>query len=151
VGDPDNPTADAFYHADDAAGTSRNTAGIYLILPDFRGKFVRGLDPLGVIDQDGPTRTMADDQVDAFQNHNHVVGDVPSNKYQLSGVFGNTGGSPNVSVIGLAGTMASATEEASAVEIGENINAGFTNIVGIGRVRLETRPYNVAVDWGIWY
>lgn len=33
VGDPSNPTAPYFYHADDAAGTVRNTAGIYLILP----------------------------------------------------------------------------------------------------------------------
>lgn len=33
VGDPDNATAPFFYHADDAAGTVRNIAGIYLILP----------------------------------------------------------------------------------------------------------------------
>lgn len=33
VGDPNNATAPYFYHADDAAGTIRNTAGIYLILP----------------------------------------------------------------------------------------------------------------------
>jgi len=32
VGDPDNATASAFYHANDAAGTVRNIAGSYLIL-----------------------------------------------------------------------------------------------------------------------
>ena len=37
VGDGNNPTAASFYHADDAAGTTRNTTGIYLILPDNRG------------------------------------------------------------------------------------------------------------------
>lgn len=34
VGDADNPTADYFYHADNADGSSRNTAGVYLILPN---------------------------------------------------------------------------------------------------------------------
>lgn len=34
VGDGNNGTAPAFYKADDAAGTIRNIAGIYLILPD---------------------------------------------------------------------------------------------------------------------
>lgn len=33
VGDGNNPTAPFFYHADDAAGTIRNIAGAYLILP----------------------------------------------------------------------------------------------------------------------
>lgn len=42
VGDTLNPTADAFYHADDAGGSVRNTAGIYLILVDTRYEFVRG-------------------------------------------------------------------------------------------------------------
>ncbi len=36
VGDTANPTAEYFYHADDAAGTTRNTSGIYLILPESR-------------------------------------------------------------------------------------------------------------------
>jgi hypothetical protein len=42
VGDSANPTAEAFYRADDAGGTSRNTTGIYLILPDSRSAFIRG-------------------------------------------------------------------------------------------------------------
>ena len=36
VGDGNNATAPAFYKADDAAGTIRNIAGIYLILPEGR-------------------------------------------------------------------------------------------------------------------
>jgi len=36
VGDGNNPTAPAFYKADDAAGTIRNVGGVYLILPDAR-------------------------------------------------------------------------------------------------------------------
>lgn len=41
VGDGDNPTAPAFYRADDAAGTIRNIAGIYLILPDAQNLYPR--------------------------------------------------------------------------------------------------------------
>lgn len=41
VGDPDNPTAEAFYHATDAGGTSRSTTGIYLILAETDSMFLR--------------------------------------------------------------------------------------------------------------
>ncbi len=41
VGDGDNPTAVAFYRADDAAGTIRNIAGVYFILPDATGFYPR--------------------------------------------------------------------------------------------------------------
>ena len=39
VGDVDNPSAPAFYRADDAAGTIRNIVGVYLILPDARNVY----------------------------------------------------------------------------------------------------------------
>jgi len=72
VGDPSNPTAPAYYHADDAAGTLRNTAGIYLIFPDLRGYVLRGLDPTGTIDPLGASRTLADTQAFALQEHKHT-------------------------------------------------------------------------------
>jgi hypothetical protein len=68
VGDPANPTADYFYHADDAAGTIRNTTGIYLILPDTRGYFLRGHDPSGTIDPEGASRLVGSMQDHALQN-----------------------------------------------------------------------------------
>ena len=58
VGDPNNGTAPAFYHANDAAGTIRNIAGIYLILPDCRGQVIRGLDLAAVVDPDGASRAL---------------------------------------------------------------------------------------------
>jgi hypothetical protein len=76
VGDSANPTAPAFYRADDAAGTSRNIAGIYLILPDFRGYVLRGLDLAGTVDPDGASRAIGDTQADTLQNHNHNVSTV---------------------------------------------------------------------------
>ena len=68
VGDPDNGTADSFYHADDAGGTSRNPAGDYLILPDGRGQTLRGLDETGTVDPEGAGRIVGSFQDDKFQN-----------------------------------------------------------------------------------
>ena len=43
IGDIANPTAPAFFRADDAAGTSRNIAGVYMILPETRGVSPRAI------------------------------------------------------------------------------------------------------------
>ena len=67
VGNTANPTAAAFYHADDAAGVTRNTAGVYLILPNGRGRVIRGLDLTGAVDPDGATRELGDEQEDQLQ------------------------------------------------------------------------------------
>jgi hypothetical protein len=71
VGDPNNATAVAFYHADDAAGTIRNTTGAYLILPDLRGLFLRGLDPSATYDPGGATREIGDVQSEDVMEHGH--------------------------------------------------------------------------------
>ena len=68
IGDSDNAAADSFYHADDAAGTIRNTAGDWLILPDLRGYSFRGLDEGRGVDPDGAGRIVGSNQDDAFQN-----------------------------------------------------------------------------------
>lgn len=80
VGNSDNPTASAFYHADDAAGTIRNTAGIYLILPDLRGYIIRGLDIAGAVDPRGADggpgggpRDIGNVQAYAVKTHRHVI------------------------------------------------------------------------------
>lgn len=77
-GDTANPTAEAFYHADDAAGTSRATDGVYLILPESRGMFIRGFDPAsGYYDpyhtEIGSNREIGQSQIYAFQEHCHAV------------------------------------------------------------------------------
>ncbi len=79
VGDADNPTASSYYHADDVGGTSRNIAGIYLILPDLRGRVVSGLDLTGSVDPDGASRDLGSNQDDAMQR---IVGQLGN---QLSG------------------------------------------------------------------
>lgn len=73
VGDSLNGTADYWYRSDDAGGTSRNIAGIYLQLADMRGAFPRGYDPSATRDPDGATRIFPDFQEFALQTHLHEV------------------------------------------------------------------------------
>jgi hypothetical protein len=81
VGDSNNPTASAFYRATDAAGTTRSTTGDYLILPDLRGQFVRGLDTTGTIDPDGASRDIGNIQDYAIRTHFHYVWQYGASKY----------------------------------------------------------------------
>jgi len=67
-GDGNNATASAFFRADDAGGVTRNTAGVYLILPDARGYFIRGLDTAAGIDPDGASRDLGSIQDFAIEN-----------------------------------------------------------------------------------
>ncbi len=41
------------------------------VLPDFRGYFLRGIDPTGAVDPDGPTRGPQSVQADMFASHTH--------------------------------------------------------------------------------
>jgi hypothetical protein len=43
VGDGDNATATAFYKTSDSGGTTRTTAGTYMVMPDARGLVPRGI------------------------------------------------------------------------------------------------------------
>lgn len=109
VGDPDNATADAFYHADDSLGAVRNPAGDYLILPDARGYSFRALDPSGLIDPDGAGRIVGSTQEDAFQNitgdfylrqktgspENVIFGGIGSTTFSLDGTA-NFGGNSQI-------------------------------------------------------
>lgn len=73
VGDGNNAAVaaggGAYYRADDAAGTTPNIAGVYLILPESRGYTTRGLDAAASVDPQGASRFLGDTQVDAFQGH----------------------------------------------------------------------------------
>lgn len=82
-GDGNNGTWDYYYHADDAAGTIRNIVGNYLILPDSRGCTVRGYDPTNLRDPLGSVRKFPDIQVDAMEQHGHVLQSNTSNFYCL--------------------------------------------------------------------
>lgn len=71
-GDPDNPTAPAFYKTSDAGGTIRNTAGTYFVLPDTRGLSLKNIGDATI---SGRTKTgpveLGEVQEDQGQGHYH--------------------------------------------------------------------------------
>ena len=150
VGDANNTAASnagaGFYHADDAAGTIPNIAGIYLILPDLRGKVLRGLDLGAAIDPDGATRLLGDSQGDTGQG------------WQLGSDEDDTGAreywartftrdrsidaivSPAFSYMNLSTAAQGDSRKAFAKDDGIN---------GIPRQSTETRMFNASTNIGI--
>jgi hypothetical protein len=130
-----NPTAPAFWHASDTPGTIRNTAGPYLVLPDLRGQFVRGLDLAAAVDPGGAGRVAATVQAESIKQHEH------DKIYEGAGEFkGNNKGFG-------AGAIETPTVEGA----GNSLNTGATGS-GIGAgVTNETRPVNMAFTWCIRY
>jgi hypothetical protein len=61
----------AFYRASDAAGTTPNIAGPYLILSDTRGRGLRGEDSGALVDPDGASRFLGGLQGSAMWGHWH--------------------------------------------------------------------------------
>jgi hypothetical protein len=99
VGDGNNGTADAFYKADDAAGTIRNTAGTYFILPDTRGSFLRDADSAKTYDPYGD-RTMGEVQGSYIQDHEHdIFNSAGSVQYQANTLVDTTGATPGITAI----------------------------------------------------
>jgi hypothetical protein len=132
VGDADNATASAFYHADNSDGSSRNTAGAYLILPDFRGQTIRGLDTSAVVDPDGASRDLGNIQLDAFQGHAILI----RHSTFIGGSNGDYLGGNNNSDNG------NVTPDGTIKTDGTN---------GTPRTDVETRMTNGAADIGIIY
>jgi hypothetical protein len=157
VGNTNNATADAFYRADDVVGAVRNTAGIYLILPDLRGRFIRGLDPSGTTDVDGPTagpRVAGQQQLWATERHLHGI-----QKY-IAGVpnaSAFTVGTPAVVTPGTTAAdfvQASVSLGASDVYASDNKMGADISFVTAGTQLVsanETRPLNASFNWGVWY
>lgn len=144
VGDGDNGTADAFYRADDAAGTIRNIAGIYLIMPETRGYVLRGLDTAASVDPDGASRTLGNIQLDAFQGHIHFNGSARTTVEPF--VYGGTTDDmPGAATRQLLSSTDSRTFQ------------GLTSIPktdgssGTPRTDTESRMTNVATTFGITY
>lgn len=146
VGDTANPTASAFYHADDAAGTIRNTTGIYLILPDTRGYVLRGLDTAGSVDPDGASRDLGSIQDFAIEN---ITGNLYHRRYNdtvddkefialVDGVFSESDSS----------SLASPVIVSSVSIALQKITFDASTVVNTAT---ETRMVNVATKYGIRY
>jgi hypothetical protein len=148
VGDPANGTASAFYHADDAAGTTRNTAGVYLILPETRGYALRGLDVVASVDPDGASRDYGSIQLDAFQGWQLGA---ERDSTGLRDYWGRTStrdqqttsvGAPNNTFPVFVTSAQGSSQMLHAKNDGTN---------GDPREATETRMTNVAVQFGIRY
>jgi hypothetical protein len=139
VGDGNNAAVaaagGAFYHADDAAGTIPNTAGLYLILPDTRGRILRGWDVGAIVDPDGVTRKLGGVQDDSMQGHFH-------NNLDLIGRNTLTGGSTDIYTQGQGGGSTSVSLVGSPKTDGVN---------GAPRTSSETRMANTQTKYGIFY
>lgn len=142
-GDSNNPTASAFYRADDAAGTARNTSGAYFILPDFRGQFVRGLDTAAAVDPDGASRDLGHQQDWGSPDHTHdfLISGSPDNLYETSNEGYSSGDRDNITA-----------SSGNALTLDEPVYNGATGPGDANKLKIsESRPTNVAVNWGIWY
>ena len=148
VGDGNNAAVaaggGAFYRADDAAGTTPNIAGIYLILDDYRGVADRGLDPAASIDPDGASRFLGDVQADAMQKITGGLGDIALTVVSgpVTGVFApSLTGPSNAPALGSSGKLQFINFDNST---STSPNAAKTDNV-------ETRMYNRSVKKVIWY
>jgi hypothetical protein len=143
VGDSNNPTASAFYRADDAGGVTRNIVGIYLILPDLRGFFIRGLDLSGGWDPDGASRDIGDVQDIAvpYHTHNDIEELSTGDKYYGEDLYVYTSSQPSTSARRIAQSNQSTAFK---------LYADFFDITPQqGVARSETRPVNSAARWCI--
>lgn len=144
-GDANNATAAAFYHATDSAGVTRSTSGAYLILPETRGYFLRGLDVAASIDPQGASRSLGHKQTDAFQDWQIGVDNSGTIYYGQPDAYNQkvtAGAGSGWAVPSLNTGYQSATLKMKAVSDGVN---------GTPRVATETRPVNVATHFAIRY
>lgn len=137
VGDPDNHTAPAFYHCDNADGSGKNIAGIYLKLPEMRGFALRGIDPTATYDPDGATRKVGDHQFYALRQHQHAI-DVVATGNKVVSILSATAGI-TLSVYRDAGVAGTGDIRAANILPGPNIDS------------TETRMNNSAIRWCIRY
>ena len=151
VGDGNNATAEAYYHADDAGGAARNTVGIYLILPETRGYTLRGLDVAASVDPQGASRTLGGVQDDAaqriegrFQAHLHRTPTVALIGGYV-GVFSPSNSASQFYVTNVSSPAGSATVQTDF----DNANSVTPNASKTDDV--ETRMSNVTTRYGITY
>ena len=125
-----------------ATATMQAINGAYFAVPDFRGVFLRGLDPTGEWDLDAATRFALNyinygDQLGSYEfdlagPHTHTIN--PSGNSPSFGVFVSSGGGFAAPASGAPNTFDAQNTETA------NYNTGD-----------ETRPVNAYIAWAIKY
>lgn len=136
VGAVANPTASAFYRADNPSGLPRNAAGAYLILPDLRGYALRGLDVSGAVDPDGASRDIGSLQSHAVQQHYHAIETLPG---------------PNLVYDELIPIGNQPTTKYFLQRSTSTGNQAFATTITTSNVSVESRMKNAAIRWCIRY
>jgi hypothetical protein len=141
IGDGNNNDNDfiGFFKTSDAGGTLRDTAGTYFVLPDIRGLFLRGIDPLATYDPDGASRAIPQLQQDAFETHGHELLTLLGNDYVIPSNIDASGATPAFVSSASAGADRLQAPDSSAAIIGPTSNDN------------ETRSINVNTNWCIRY
>lgn len=133
-GDANNATAPAFYKTSDAGGTTRSTAGTYLVLPDTRGLSLKGIGnaTVNTRTKTGPA-SLGEVQEDQMQGHWHKIYDTTSGSSQ--GLSPASSRALTVTPIGLQ-------------QVKEPVTDG-TN--GTPRTGTATRDSSIGTNFGITY
>ena len=95
-------------------------------IPDFRGYFLRGLDPSGRIDPDGASRNVGSVQVDSFSRNTHKL--------------------MNNAMISFSYEVREGDKEHN-VSLSTGVDRGLASITFEEVGGSETRPKNVSVNW----
>lgn len=147
-GNTDNPTALHGYRCTNPASPSstRSTSGGYIVLPDFRGEFIRGLDDGRGVDTSRSAWQAQAELVAAHTHgvtdpgHNHTINDPTHSHSYVAG--SNAAGT---------GTAGAAVQSANAffmntqgAATGISINNRVTSITVNANVGAENRPRNLA-------
>lgn len=119
VGDAANATAPAWYRCTDSGNPTgtRAVAGAYLVLPDYRGVVLRGLDLGRGLDPDGGGRVVNSYQADMLGSHAH---NYLASAAQLGLVTSSGGGSGFSNGTGIAQTAAAVQAAGGAETRGRN-------------------------------
>ena len=122
------------------------TAESEIKLPDFRGYFLRGVDPSGTVDPGGKTHTVGSLQGDEIGDHEHDI-----RSYHLSCRAGKAGDGASFPTSCLAELARWDEHEDKRDEQERNLTrvARTGGIPGRPRLGQETRPKNYAVHWVI--
>lgn len=67
----ENSTTEGFYRSSDGLGITRDVSGNYFHVPDYRGLFIRGYDPVTIHDPD--ERIIHSIQYDRLKEHEHYI------------------------------------------------------------------------------
>jgi hypothetical protein len=135
-GDANNATAPAFYKTSDAGGTTRSTAGTYLVLPDTRGLSLKGVGnaTVNTRTKTGPA-ALGEVQEDQIETHEHNL------NIGTSGGAAYTDGDTQ----GLA-TVASTPTQTQPAFRTKNLWSGDT-----ARNGSNTRDSTIGTNFGITY